>query len=602
MSWRERLTGLRSVAERILQEDVKPHQKDRGGEAVLTVPISAERSKWVFFSFVLLLVAVIVRALYLQCFNTEFLQKKGEERYARTLVVPAQRGQIKDRNGTVLASSISVSEIVAIPPQTLKASSEQIEQLAFLIGVPKQSIEEKLESRKDKTYVSLAHHIDNDLAKKVLELKIPGVYTDSESMRHYPDGERSAHIVGYTDKEEHGQEGVELSNDGILSGVKGERYVIRDRLGRIVEDQWLKQTSVGSDIILSIDSRLQYIAHKALRKAVLDTGAKAGAVLVADVKTGEILAMNNWPTFDPNNRKYLQMENVRNRAITDQFEPGSTMKPFSIAKALDLGIVNPETRVQTGPGKIVIADRLITDTHNYGEISVSQVVSKSSNIGTVKIALEIDNEELWNTFRALGFGQQPKIGFRGAASGVLRHSAFYNTVEKATMSYGYGLSVSLLQLVRAYTSLARNGDVIDLTLKKTSREAKGVQVFSPNVARQMRTMMAETVQAGGTATRVSVQGYTIAGKTGTANKIKNGAYVDKMAYASFVGMAPASQPRLIVAVLIDEPSKGSYFGGTVAAPVFNEVTANALQLMGVHPDDKHFVSGSGIAVKSLNNR
>ena len=422
----------------------------------------------------------------------------------------------------------------------------------------------------------------------------------NEVRRNYPDGPISAHIVGFTDSDNNGREGIELADNQELSGKQGSRRVIRDRLGRIVEDVWVKEGVVGSDVVLSIDSRLQFIAHKALAAAVERHAAKAGAVVVTDVRTGEVLAMSSWPTYDPNSRRSVKFENIRNRVITDTFEPGSTMKPFAIAKALDLGIVRPDTLVQTAPGKLTIGDRTIGDTHDYGMITVSQVVAKSSNIGTSKIALEMAPETLWDMYSALGFGQSPEVGLPGAASGRLRPAKSWRPIEQATISYGHGISVSLLQLVRAYTALARNGDVIDLTFKRTYAPAKGEQIFRPEVARQMRAMMTQTVQAGGTARRVSVQGYTIAGKTGTANKIENGEYVDKYV-ASFVGMAPAGQPRIIVAVMVDEPTQGSHYGGTVAAPVFNEVTASALQLIGVHPDAMGFGAAPGILVKGLRN-
>ena len=405
--------------------------------------------------------------------------------------------------------------------------------------------------------------------------------------------------MGFTDSDNNGREGVELANNEILSGKQGSRRVIRDRLGRIVEDVWVKEGEVGTDVVLSIDSRLQFIAHKALQNAVERHQAKAGAVVVVDVRTGEILAMSNWPTYDPNSRRFVRMENIRNRVLTDTFEPGSTMKPFAIAKALDLGIVRPDTLVQTAPGKLTIGDRTIGDTHDFGMITVSQVVSKSSNIGTSKIALEMQPQTLWQMYNDLGFGTPPQTGFPGATGGRLRPAKSWRPIEQATISYGHGISVSLMQLVRAYTALARNGDVIDLTFRRTSKEAVGRQIFRPEVARQMRAMMAETVQAG-TARRVNVQGYTVAGKTGTANKIENGQYVDKYV-ASFVGMAPAGQPRLIVAVMIDEPTRGSYYGGAVAAPVFNEVTAGALRLIGVHPDAAGFGAAPGILVRGQRN-
>ena len=588
-------------AREALQADSAPRKNEQQGEeAMLGSQIPSGRSRWAFAFMVGAFTALLLRSAYLQCgIQTEFLQKKGEERYARTITVPAQRGRILDRNGIVLASSIPAKSIWAIPSETRQAGEEKLKALADLLEVPVASIKAKLSPKKNRTFVYLARKIDFDTAKKISELNVPGVYDDEEAKRNYPDGEVSAHVVGYTDTDNKGREGVELASDAILSGEKGLRYIIRDRLGQRVDGAWLKEATRGRDVVLSIDSRLQYIAYKAVRRAVEDTGAKAGAVVVADVHTGEILAMNNWPTYDPNQRKDLRIENVRNRVLTDMFEPGSTMKPFAIAKALDLGIVRPDTLVETNPGVLTIGDRNISDTHNYGLLTVSQIVSKSSNIGTCKIALEINSEELWATYDALGFGNAPNLNFPGAIRGKLRRGNLWRPIEKATISYGYGISVSLMQLVRAYTALARNGDVIDLTFKKSPKEAIGKQVFRPEVARQMRAMMSNTVLSGGTAQRVNIQGYTVAGKTGTANKLRDGKYVDKLAVGSFVGMAPASHPRLIVAVMIDEPSRGSYFGGTVAAPVFNEVMAGALRLIGVNPDAPEYTASPGIAIRGM---
>ncbi len=584
------------------QEDNAPKKHQRNGEeAMLLVPISAARSKWVFCLFFLLLVVVGFKAFWLQCgISTDFLKKQGEARYARTLPVPAQRGQILDRNGVVLASTIPARSVWADPEDAIRLTSAQYEKLAQVLDLDPEKIRGRIEARKDKNFVYIDRQIEVEKGEEVRNLQLPGIYVTNEVRRNYPDGEISAHVVGFTDSDNNGREGVELANNSILAGKQGSRRVIRDRLGRIVEDVWVKEGEVGADVVLSIDSRLQFIAHNALSKAIERHQAKAGAVVVVDVHTGEILAMSNWPTYDPNARRSVRFENIRNRVLTDTFEPGSTMKPFAIAKALDMGIVEPDTLVQTSPGKLTIGDRTIGDTHNNGLITVSQVVSKSSNIGTSKIALEMTAETLWDMYSDLGFGVSPKVGFPGAASGRLRPAKSWRPIEQATISYGHGISVSLMQLVRAYTALARNGDVIDLTFKRTHQEAQGHQIFRPEVARQMRAMMAQTVGAGGTARRVSVQGYTVAGKTGTANKIENGEYVNKYV-SSFVGMAPAGQPRIIVAVMIDEPSRGSYYGGTVSAPVFNEVTTGALRLIGVHPDAAGFGVTPGILVRGIRN-
>ncbi|MDO4937708.1 MAG: penicillin-binding protein 2, partial [Sutterellaceae bacterium] len=594
--------GVSQKVRAFWQEDNAPKKHQRNGEeAMLLVPISAARSKWVFCLFFLLLVGVGFKAFWLQCgISTDFLKKQGEARYARTLPVPAQRGQILDRNGVVLASTIPARSVWADPEDAIRLTSAQYEKLAQVLDLDPEKIRGRIEARKDKNFVYIDRQIEVEKGEEVRNLQLPGIYVTNEVRRNYPDGEISAHVVGFTDSDNNGREGVELANNSILAGKQGSRRVIRDRLGRIVEDVWVKEGEVGSDVVLSIDSRLQFIAHNALAKAIERHQAKAGAVVVVDVHTGEILAMSNWPTYDPNARRSVRFENIRNRVLTDTFEPGSTMKPFAIAKALDMGIVEPDTLVQTSPGKLTIGDRTIGDTHNNGLITVSQVVSKSSNIGTSKIALEMNAETLWDMYNDLGFGVSPKVGFPGAASGRLRPAKSWRPIEQATISYGHGISVSLMQLVRAYTALARNGDVIDLTFKRTHQEAQGHQIFRPEVARQMRAMMAQTVGAGGTARRVSVQGYTVAGKTGTANKIENGEYVNKYV-SSFVGMAPAGQPRIIVAVMIDEPSRGSYYGGTVSAPVFNEVTTGALRLIGVHPDAAGFGVTPGILVRGIRN-
>ena len=585
------------------REDASPKKSHPNGgeEAMLVETIPPGRSRLLFCLFFLGVTAVVGKAFWLQCgIDTEFLQKQGEARYARTLSVPAQRGQIVDRNGVVLASTIPARSIWAVPDEAQDATETQIANLASVLNMAPEDITKRVVGKKKRSFVYIRRQLDTDTAERVRQMQIPGIYIGNEVRRNYPDGEISAHVVGFTDSDNNGREGVELADDSLLSGKAGSRRVIRDRLGRVVEDVWVKEASAGNDVVLSIDSRLQFIAHNALKAAVERHDAKAGAVVVADVRTGEILAMSNWPTYDPNVRKSLRFENVRNRVLTDTFEPGSTMKPFAVAKALDLGIVRPDTLVQTAPGKLTIGDRTIGDTHNYGMITVSQVVAKSSNIGTSKIALEMQPQTLWDMYTALGFGISPKVGFPGAVAGRLKPAATWRPIEQATISYGHGVSVSLMQLVRAYTALARNGDVIDLTYRRTNREALGTQVCRPEVARQMRSMMMGTVAAGGTARRVSVEGYTVAGKTGTANKIENGEYVNKYV-ASFVGMAPAGQPRIIVAVMIDEPTRGSHYGGTVAGPVFNEVAAGALRLIGVHPDDPHAVSGTGIFVKGIRN-
>ena len=510
------------------------------------------------------------------------------------------RGNILDRNGVVLASSQPSRSIWADPEFVDFNEKDKLQQVAKILEIPYKELISKIKNSSSKNFVYLSRNRDLTVGEQIRELNVPGIGISPESRRQYPDGPVMAHILGFTDRSDHGQEGVELAKDYVLSGQAGARRVIRDRRGRIVDDVWTKEAEAGQDVQLSIDSRVQFLAYSALSRQVEATKAIAGAVLVADATTGEIIALANVPTYDPNDRSTVLFERMRNRVLTDMFEPGSTMKPFAIAKGLDMGIVDPLTTIQTAPGKLTIGDRTIGDTHNYGLLTVAQVVAKSSNIGTAKIALEIPPATLYDTYSELGFGRAPNIGFPGASSGRMRPAKTWRPIEQATMSYGHGISVSLTQLVRAYTALARNGDVIDLTLFKRSEgtEVKGTQVFKPETARRMRAMMMDTVRRGGTASNVKVDGYTVAGKTGTALKAKNGAYT-KDVVASFVGIVPATQPRFIIAVMVDEPKNGRY-GGRVAAPVFNEVAEGALRTLLVSPDDKESLFSQSAPTKAKN--
>lgn len=552
---------------------------------LIVVRIPPGRTYVAFFLIVVGFLLLAVRAFYLQVLNTDFLQRQGEYRYARTVPIASTRGEILDRNGVVLASSLPVRSIWADPAFTLKADEKDLQALAKTLGMKRNELRKKLEHPSSPHFVYLARRESVSTAEAVRALGIPGIGITPEVRRFYPDGPVLAHIVGFTDGANHGQEGVELAQDRTLRGEEGVRRVIRDRFGRVVDDVWAIEARPGQNVQLSIDSRIQFIAYDALRAAVEKSGAKAGAVIVADVRTGEILALVNSPTYDPNDKAGIQFDLVRNRSITDQFEPGSTMKPFAIAKAIDMGIVTPMTTIQTAPGKLTIGDRTIGDLHDYGLLTVAEIVAKSSNIGTVKIALEIAPQVLGDLYTKLGFGRPVSIGFPGATAGRLRPAKTWRPIEQATISYGHGVTVSLVQLVRAYMAIARNGDVIDLTLYKRpeGEEVKGEPVFKPETARSMRAMMMNTVQRGGTASVVKVAGYTVAGKTGTANKVKNGRYVDDTV-ASFVGIIPATRPRFVIAVMIDEPKRGWHYGGKTAGPVFNEVAAGALRTMMVTPD------------------
>ncbi len=598
----EKLIAIWDFCARAIERDrlARKARPKREAEPLIVVPIPQVRSKWALGLIVGGLGVLLLRVGYLQIFNNDFLQNQGEIRYARTISVEGTRGNILDRNGVVLASSQPSRSIWADPEFVDFNEKDKLQQVAKILEMPYKELISKIKNSSSKNFVYLSRNRDLTVGEQIRELNVPGIGISPESRRQYPDGPVMAHILGFTDRSDHGQEGVELAKDYVLSGQAGARRVIRDRRGRIVDDVWTKEAEAGQDVQLSIDSRVQFLAYSALSRQVEATKALAGAVLVADATTGEIIALANVPTYDPNDRSTVLFERMRNRVLTDMFEPGSTMKPFAIAKGLDMGIVDPLTTIQTAPGKLTIGDRTIGDTHNYGLLTVAQVVAKSSNIGTAKIALEIPAATLYETYSELGFGRAPNIGFPGASSGRMRPAKTWRPIEQATMSYGHGISVSLTQLVRAYTALARNGDVIDLTLFKrpAGAEVKGTQVFKPETARRMRAMMMDTVRRGGTASNVKVDGYTVAGKTGTALKAKNGVYT-KDVVASFVGIVPATQPRFIIAVMVDEPKNGRY-GGRVAAPVFNEVAEGALRTLLVSPDDKESLFSQGAPTKTKN--
>jgi cell division protein FtsI (penicillin-binding protein 3) len=424
-----------------------------------------------------------------------------------------------------------------------------------------------------------------ELAARVAQLKLPGIHEQPEYRRYYPNGEVSSHVLGFTGDGDAGQEGVELAFDAHLAGKPGSRRVIRDRLGRVVEGaKSLRDPQDGNDVQLALDSRIQYLAYTALKNTLAEHRARAGGVVVLDVRTGEILALANLPSYNPNSRVKLTGAQLRNRALTDTFEPGSTLKPFTAALALEKGLVRPETPIDTKPGRLTIHGATIADAHAHGVLTVAQVIQKSSNVGAAKMALEISPREMWGMFDRVGFGTPPRLGFPGEAAGRLRPYKNWRPIEQATMSYGHGISLSLMQLARAYLVFARDGDLLPLSLTKVQAlPENGRQVFSARTARELRVMLEMAVQPGGTAPKAQVPGYRVAGKTGTAHKLEGGSYTDKYV-SSFVGFAPVSAPRLVVAVMVDEPSAGKYYGGEVAAPLFAKVTGEALRALGVPPD------------------
>lgn len=550
---------------------------------VLQVSLPTWRSRVVLFMLFAAFAALAVRALWLQGMSNEFLQKQGKSRYERTIELPATRGKIMDRNGQVLASSLPVKAVWAIPEDVLKSPPEKLAELARLLDMSGAELRKKLDS--DRTFVYLKRQVEMDVIAKIEKLGIAGLDTRKEYKRFYPQGEVMTHVVGFTNVEDAGQESMELAQQKTLQGTTGSRRVIKDRLGRIVEDVGMsKPPHDGKDLTLSVDSKLQYIAFSSIKEAVGKFNAKAGAAVVLDVKTGEVLALANYPTYNPNDRRVLTGEQLRNRVITDTFEPGSTLKPFTVALALDTRRVTPETMYETAPGHMIISGKRVRDMHVYGQLSVAQIIQKSSNIGMAKIALPIPPQEMWEIFTKSGFGQQPKFGFPGAVAGRVRPHKSWKPIEQANMAFGHGISVSLLQLARSYMIFARDGDIIPLSFQKVTEPPVGQQVISPQTARQIRTMLESVVGPEGTASKAQVPGYRVGGKTGTAQKLINGRYSNNRNIGSFVGIAPMSNPRFIIAVMLDDVSGVYRTGGWVAAPTFAALAANALRAANIAPD------------------
>lgn len=527
------------------------------------------------------------RALYVQVIGTDFFQKQGEIRYARTLELPASRGRILDRNGLILASSIPAPSLWAIP-KDFDADKSQRRQLAKLLGMTPKELDDKFDDNQN--FVWLRRQAEDQVAKDVLALGLKGIHQVREYKRRYPEGEAATHVVGFTNVEDKGQDGIELGYQGQLAGRDGSRRVIKDRLGRVVEDIGESVAPVdGRDIDLSIDSKVQFFAYQRIRDAVAEHKAQAGSVVVLDAQSGEVLALANFPSYNPADRRNLTGAQLRNRAITDTFEPGSTMKPFIAGWAMETGRVTPNTMLQTAPGRMTLTGSTITDAHPHGDLTVAQAIQKSSNVGAVRMAMQFTPKEMWELYAQVGFGQKPQIGFPGAVTGRLRPYKTWRPIEQATMSYGYGLSASLLQIAHAYTAFAHDGEVIPISLLKRPLEGPdsqipGVRVFSPKTAQSVRDMLQLAAGPGGTGPKAQTMGYTVGGKSGTAYKQEGKGYATKKYRAWFVGLAPISHPRVIVAVMVDEPSNGKHFGGDVAAPVFSQVVQQTLRTLGVAPD------------------
>jgi cell division protein FtsI (penicillin-binding protein 3) len=587
MSWLGKGSAAKAGAVRRAPGAVSVRSVNYSTSPLLASKTPPWRSKFLVALVGLSFCILLGRAVYVQIIGTEFFLKQGEIRYARSLTLPASRGRILDRNGQILASSVPASSLWAIP-KDFSADKAERRQLARLIGMTPQELEGRLDDNSN--FVWLKRLADDQVAKDALALNLKGIHQLREYKRKYPEGEAATHVVGFTNVEDRGQEGIELAFEKDLAGRDGTRRVIKDRLGRVIEDIGDSVAPVdGRDISLSIDSKVQFFAYQRIRDAVAEHKAKAGSVVVLDAQSGELLALANFPSYSPADRRNLTGAQLRNRALTDTFEPGSTMKPFIAAWAMETGRVTPNTIIQTSGGKLNITGSTITDAHPHGDLTVAQVIQKSSNVGAVKMAMQFTPREMWELYAQVGFGQKPQIGFPGAVTGRLRPYKTWRPIEQATMSYGYGLSASLLQIAHAYTAFAHDGEVIPVTLERApdtnpATPATGQRVFSAKTAQAVREMLQMAAGPGGTGPKAQTMGYTVGGKSGTAYKQEGKSYATKKYRSWFVGMAPIVNPRIIVAVMVDEPNAGKWFGGDVAAPVFSQVVQQTLRTLGVQPD------------------
>ncbi|CAA0096151.1 Peptidoglycan D,D-transpeptidase FtsI [Zhongshania aliphaticivorans] len=536
----------------------------------------------------MLALLLVWRTLTLQVLDVdrgyEFLQGQGNARTNRTEVIPAHRGIITDRNGEPLAVSTPVASIWA-NPQELKEAKGEWARLAASLDMNASELSRRIERYSASQFMYLRRHMAPAAAQQVIQMKVPGVYLQREYRRFYPAGEVTAHILGFTDIDDRGQEGLELAYDEWLNGTPGRKQVLKDLYGNIIREiDAGEAASPGKDIQLSIDLRLQYLAYKELKTAINKTGAKAGSVVIIDSESGEVLAMVNQPSFNPNNRSQLVPDAMRNRAVIDMFEPGSTVKPLTIVAGLESGKYEPDTVINTNPGYIKVGPKRLEDHRNYGAITVADVLKKSSQVGTTKIALSLDEHDVWGVFNRFGLGRSTGSGFPGESNGMLPNRPNWRPIERATFAFGYGLTVTNLQLAQAYSVFANRGMFQQVSLLKRTEKPVKQQVISAKIARQVVDMLEEVTELGGTATRAQVDAYRIAGKTGTSHKAEAGGYAKDRYFALFAGVAPASNPRIVAVVTIDEPH-GDYFGGLVAAPVFSKVVSDALRLLNIAPDN-----------------
>jgi cell division protein FtsI (penicillin-binding protein 3) len=552
------------------------------------IPVSPWRLHLIAIVIAILFAALVLRIVSLQVLDTDrgyaFLQDQGEARFVRSAEIPAYRGIITDRRGEPLAVSTPVISLWANPGKVV--ASGRTGELATALALSADKLDKRLARYAGKEFIYLQRHMTPADARSVLRLKIDGVGGRREYQRYYPAGEVVSHLVGFTNVDEQGIEGIELAYDDWLRGTPGRKQVIKDLYGDVVRDIGeLQPASPGRDLQLSIDLRLQYLAHRELQRAITLSGANSGTVVTLDSRTGEVLALVNHPTYNPNALSKVRAEQTRNRALTDVFEPGSTMKPLTLVAALESGQFSPDTMIDTSPGWIKIGSKVLPDPVNYGEISVARVVAKSSQVGIVKIAMQLDEQAVWSTFNRFGLGANPGTGFPGESAGVLPYRDHWRPIERATLAYGYGLAVTPLQLARAYAVIASGGKLLTPSLLRIEGDPVAPQqVLSPRIARQVLDVLHGVTAEGGTASRAQVDGYSVAGKTGTAHKANSHGYADDRYLAFFAGIAPADNPRLVTIVLINEPKGDRYYGGEIAAPVFSRITSSALRLLNVVPD------------------
>jgi cell division protein FtsI (penicillin-binding protein 3) len=536
----------------------------------------------VFFSMVA--AALTARAVHLQVLNKEFLNQQADTRHLRRERISAHRGTITDRNGEPLAISTPVDSVWANPKE-LAPAVDEVPQLARTLGLDPQLLMRRITRSMDKEFLYLKRHLSPEQAQQVLALKLPGVNVQREYRRYYPAGEVTGHLVGFTDIDDEGQEGLELAFNHWLGGESGAKRVLKDRLGRSVENvESIRPARHGKNLRTSIDLRIQYLAYRTLKAAIQSYNAESGSIVVLDVKTGEVLAIVNQPTYNPNDRSQFSAERYRNRAVTDIFEPGSSIKPLVVAAALESGEFRPSSIIDTAPGYVTVGAKTIEDRRNLGRVSLTTILARSSNVGVTKLAMSLQPDQLWQTMTEFGLGSLTSSAFPGESAGLLTHFSNWKPISQATLAYGYGVSVTALQLAQAYSALGNGGRLYPVSLVALESPIDGQQVIAADNAAAVRRMLEEVVRPGGTGTKAAVAGYRVAGKTGTAWKFAAGGYSEDKYISIFAGLAPASDPQLAAVVVIDEPSGELYYGSDVAAPVFADVMTESLRLLAVPPD------------------